>query len=366
VSLKQSSSVFAVSLLGILAIAASVQAQVASPKLTITNTSPPSDIPLKGVVQIDASGNLSVECVLDGAGKCPSVGGTTNSGGTNPPTVTLTPSATSLLALGSFSLSWTSSSGTNACYGVGPAGVSNWTDAVLPANGTRSLSLPEGTYAFEIRCFNATGVTSLTAVPVTVAANPNPGPGTGTGDYCSEYYPTKPTAASFTAYGFMRTNVEFSSLWGVNPGEATSTVAAVPALYLAPSTFERYMSVPFVMTQSTGSSSQFRLQFSEPQAIPGVNPGSIDMSISPCPGDFRKRDTSATGDEYLRSACRTNGASLTGSLTITADPALAGCRVPTNKVMYINIANYNMFNETKPTSSTCGVNATCGVAMSLR
>jgi hypothetical protein len=368
VSLKQTSSVITLSALGILALAASGHAQVASPKLTITNTSPASEIPLKGFVEIDASGDVRIECVLDAAGKCPSVGGGGSSGGTNPPTVSLTPSSTSLLALGSFSLSWTSSTGTNACYGVGPAGVTNWTDAMLPANGTRSLSLPVGSYSFEIRCFNATGVTSQTTVPVTVAQNPDPDPGTGTGtgDYCSEYYPTKPTAASFTAYGFARTNVDFLQIWGVNPGQPTSNFAAVPALYLAPSTFERYMSIPFVMTQSTGSTAQFRLSWSEPQAIPDVNPGGVAISISPCPGDFRQRDTAAVNDEYLRGACRTTGASLSGGLTITADHTLAGCRVPVNKVMYINLANYHMFNEAKPSSSTCGVNATCGVAMHLR
>lgn len=345
-----------------LALSSGVCAQVASPKIVISNTNPNVEIPLEASsqVQVLSSGDLSVSCRLSG-GSCPSTG---TGGGANPPTVSLTPSVTSLTAGGAFTLNWTSTG--DACYAVAPDNVTGWTTGgrAFPATGSQALSLVAGTYIFQLRCYSTGGNNIASAAQVTVT-------GTQTGSaYCAEYYAATglPTTAGFNAYGFTRVDAVFGSVFpGVQPGGVTGLPVAVPWEFLDPSS-NRYLSIPFVMTSENpdDSASQMTFNWGITQ-IPGVI-GSlgITLTISPCAGDFRAAapPVPVSSDVYARAACRAFGGGT--SLTVDAVSADRGCFAPIGKTMFINIANYNMLQGTAPTQLQClGGSSKCGVSMNL-
>jgi hypothetical protein len=352
---------------------AAASAQTASPKIVITNLNPVVEIPLgtASTVDFDAAGDLRVQCRVDGAGGCPGLG-SGGSGGSNPPAlVTLGVSAASILTGQSVTLNWTSSSGTEACYGAGPSGISNWTGQVLPANGNRAVTLStEGNYTFQLRCYNATGSRTADSPPLAVEAGTTPPPGD---NYCAEVYGSNPpTSPNFTAFGFEKVEVPYGQVWGV-PG-APAPKRGVPGIYVSPSA-NRYIAIPFVMTSDAGDSlSQMRISWVEAQPVWGESPptnniktGAISLTVSPCPGDFRPRANLSNPDRYLHGACRILSPDISGNIEVTAATGLAGCLAPKGKTMYLNIATYNMFGTSAPTTTTCPPNeSTCGVSMLMQ
>ena len=348
-------------------LAGAAQAQVASPKVTITNTATPIEIPLDATSSVDikANGDIDIKCRLAN-GACPSVGGGSNPG-TGPASVTLTPSATSLAANTAFSLNWTSSAGTEACYGAGPTGMSGWTGVALGANGTRSVTLANvGSYVFQVRCFNSSGSTTVSSATVTVTEPTTNPPPTGS-NYCSEFYDGStravPTVPNFTAFGFIKSEKTLGELWGIVPGQASTTRVGMPGVHLDPSA-GRYLAIPFVMTEDAGSMSQFTLDWIEANNTVGIPSGAITVTVSPCPGDFRPpTGFTNTSDPYLGYQCRKNSALVSSNITITSSPTLSGCPAPKGKLMYVNIATYNMYGTSAPTTTTCSGFSTCGTSM---
>jgi len=348
-----------------LAISSVALAQVASPKIVISNTTPLAEIGLEtgSTVEFASNGDLQIRCRKNGANCVTANLG--DGGGTPPPgaptNLVLTPSATTLTAGSAFNLTW-SSSGAEACYGVGPAGVSGWTGQVLATSRGApglSLSLAQGSYAFQMRCFNAGGSANVTAATVTVTQGSGGG---GGGDYCSEFYASGlPTGSAFNAHGFTKVEVPFFTVWGAQPGFTAGITAGVPGQFVNPST-NRYMAIPFTITSDSGVGTQVNLSWIESQ-LPGVSTGAVTVTISPCAGDFRAR-VIGSSDVYLGAQCRAS-VGIAGNMSATSVVGQSGCPAPKDKQMYINIATYDMYGATPPQTSTCSGATTCGVAMRL-
>ena len=344
------------------------QAQVASPKITISNAGEDgTQIPLDpaSTVQIDAAGDLTVSCALDVNGKCPNLGLGGGSTGTNPPTATLTPSVTTIEQGQPLQLSWTSN-GADVCYSSGPAGASGWTSVIRNPAGNVSLSsLAQGAYAFALRCYSEGGQVTVQTAPVTVTEPTTP----PAADYCAEYYdgtPAMPTGAQFNAHGFSKFEKSFTEIFGVAPGGTYTSHIHFPGTHLNP-VQTRYLAVPFVMTAASGEDSQMQLTWIDGGSLGPA--GAILLTVSPCPGDFRPNvGITNPNDAYLGSICRiTQPASLHGGVTITSDPSLSGCPAPVGKKMYLNVALYNMYSTSTPTTTTCNSGSTyCGVGMKIQ
>jgi hypothetical protein len=372
-TVSRSSLVLPIGAALVLALGSAAQAQVASPKVTITNTSTPIEIPLlqSSTVDIQANGDLRIQCRLDNTGACPSVGGPPPSTG-GPATVTLTPSVTALQTNGAFSLSWTSSTGTEACYGAGPSGMATWTGVALSPSGNRAVTLATaGSYVFQIRCFNSGGSTTVSSATVTVTQAETPPPPPPADNYCSEFYDGTtrpvPTTPNFTAFGFIKTEKGLGELWGISAGQASTTRVGMPGFHLDPSA-GRYLSIPFVMTDDTGSSmSQFTLDWIEANNTVGIPSGQITVTISPCAGDFRPpTGMSNAQDVYLTFQCRKNAPTNASNITVSSVAHLSGCPAPKGKQMYVNVATYNMYGATAPNTTTCSGFSTCGTSMIIQ
>jgi len=333
-----------------------------SPKIIIANAPTPTEIPLEAdsTVQFLSNGDLSVNCRLNG-GICPSTGG--GSSGNNPPTATLSPSSTTLSQGAAFTLNWNTANSAEACYAVGPANIANWTGRTLNVNGNQSLSLLQGEYVFQMRCYSDGGKVSVSTPLVTVEPGSTPPP-VGS-DYCAEVYGSNPpTVPNFTAFGFERVDRDYASVWGVQPGMGQGDPRVVPGEFMNP-TAQRYLAISFVMANDVPgtSESQYRIDWREPQAQ-GVPGGMVSVAISPCPGDFRAPVTFSS-DLYESAACRKTVSSL-NTLSVTSVQGAPGCYAPKGKTMYINVATHNMYGTTAPTTSTCGNNTACGASMEVR
>jgi len=349
--------------------AEAAHAQLSSPKIVITNTNPTAEIALdsSSSVEFAANGDLQVRCRQSG-GNCLLQNLGSTGGGTNPPTgLSLTPSVTALTAGAPFNLTW-GSVGAEACFGAGPTSpsVSGWTGRVLATSqggAGLALTLAEGTYNFQMRCYNATGSQIVNATPVVVSAST--GGGTGAG-YCGEYYngTTRPvpTDPRFTAHNFTRGDATFVGIWGTQPGVGGGPAVALPGNFLDPS-FGRYLAVPITLS---GSATQVTFQWIDSQGS-GIPTGQVSVTISPCPGDFRPRQfPNTTGDDYLSIACGSSQTGISGNLSATSQSGQAGCLAPTGKQLFLNIATHNMYLPTAPTTSTCGGASTCGVNMQVQ
>ncbi len=361
----------AISLLALsagLMFAGGASAQVNSPKVVISNTSPQAEIGLEtgSNVEFAANGDLTIRCRKTG-NDCvtANIGG--GGVGNGPTGLVLTPSATTLTAGAPFNLTWTSTNA-EACYAVGPSGVSGWSGralATVQGSPGLSLSLVQGVYAFQMRCYNAGGSTSVTSATVTVEqGGGGPGPGTG---YCSEYYDGStrpvPTDVRFTAHGFARSETAFSTIWGTTPGIGGGPAISLPGNFLNPAAL-RYLTIPFVLN---APANQVTFQWIDAQGT-GIPSGAVSVTISPCPGDFRPRSFNPPGnDVYLSFNCGSAQAGISGSLSASRpESGLAGCVAPTGKTMYLNIATYDMFTPTTPSSTSCGASSTCGVNMHVQ
>lgn len=347
-----------------------------SPKLTISNAGTSGtviELDPASKVEINAAGDLTVTCKLNTSGACPNVGaGAGGSTGTNPPTATLTASATAVEIGQPFTLTWNSTNA-DACYSSAPAtGATGWTGVVRNKSGSlsagTSLTLSVGTHTFSIRCYNSTGSVTASSAPVTVTAATTPQPTA----YCSEYYdgtPAMPTSPNFTAFNFTKVEVPYVEAFGVPPGSGTvpsSNKIPLPADLLNPVT-QRYLAIPFTMTDDSGTAnSQMIFDWIE-GGVWGTTTGAITVTVSPCAGDFRKPTNGSDPDIYLRPQCRTT-APLTffSGLSIASVTSLSGCLAPKDKLMYINMATYDMYGATQPTSSTCTNSATCGGAFTVK
>lgn len=354
-------------------------AQVASPKIVISNTSPQAEIRLLpgSAVEFEASGDLRVQCHKTGV-NCT----TANIGGGgvgNPPTgVSLNATPLEVIQNSQVNLSW-SSSGAAACYGSGltrngtPVSLGGWTGQLLATSRSSGSPLPLslsqlGEHVFQMYCFSASGVSPVvSSQTVSVIENPDPGPGPGEA-YCGEYYDGTtrpvPTHPSFTGYSLQAMEFEFSTLFGVTPGAPSSIKRGVPGNYVS-NAASQYLLIPFVLNEDTDLDlSTIVMNWIEGGAY-GILGRPVAITVSPCPGDMRRRQNSSP-DIYERGVCRvTNPSMLGGPMIITARSGASGCPAPKGKQMYLNIIAYNIDGTSLPAQSTCGSDPTCGVALQV-
>jgi len=341
-------------------------------------------IPMKADVpsQIDGAGNIVITCDLVG-GKCPNVGtGEANVNLPTAPTVILAGPSGVVTATGQ-NLTWNVGAPNPArtCYGVsatklspptsGPA-VTGWVQAWPATGGTYSLSalynaLPaddiEYTYEFKLGCYstastvvNGTTVVAYAEGTRQVKLKKATGGGGG-GDYCSEYYPAGHPARSQPGFTTNLTKVErqfnqvFSSGTGV-PRTAQDIIdtgysarGGMPGPEAGPG---QYLAIAFTLSANTPNLTGIELSFVEPQFYLGLYPAyGYELSISPCPGDFRKKPAYGQDnptDFYDRQACRREDA---GSIAFTtgtgSGPGSAtSCFVKPGATMYINITTHDL------------------------
>lgn len=362
-------------LVSLVALPALASAQVASPKIVISNASN-AELPLEAgsTVQVLSNGDLSVRCRVDAQGNCPSVG--SNSSGSNPPAAfALSTTATSRTEGTAFNLSWNSAD-SDACVGLSPGTtVSGWTGKAFDKTGNVPLTPPVGDYSFQLRCFNAGGnrISSDPATQVSVTASTGGGTGPTPSAFCTEYKQTLPTPhpPNLTAFGLDGVEVPFGSIWpGASPGDGTGR-AGVPGLWVSPAiggNGARYLAIPVSLTSSSAKQ-QISLSWAEVQGtqfmVSGVptTTGDVLVTVSPCAGDFRPM-VSGSSDPYLTSSCRKDRPHTSSVIRITSEGSgLAGCAIPPNKVVYVNVATFNMYGATAPTVSTCAGAEQCGVSM---
>lgn len=355
-----------------LTLSGTAAAQVASPKIVISNVTPNVEIPLvtASQVQFEADGDLVVQCRLT-AGACTGVGGGSGQDGTPPATFSLNAAPTTVNSGASITLTWNSSD-SEACYAVAPTGTTGWTSGnrALANSGNATVSITNTTanpvtQTFQIRCFKEGGSRTVSSQTVTI----NPGssnPPTGE-DYCAQYYGSNmPTSPNFTAHGLTKVEVSFLTIWaGAGQVGGTDVLRGVPGTRLNPAT-GRYLAIPFVMTDdSGGANSQFTANWNQSQ-LPDTPSGQVTVTVSPCPGDFRP----STGfgpnpnDYYSTNLCRGLFGN-TGEITVDSTGFQNGCYAPKGKRMYINIATYNMYGATLPSGPSCGSNSFCGVMMRM-
>jgi len=350
------------------AISVAHAAEVQSPKIIIDNLTG-QQIPITGTVSFQADGDLRVQCRLDGNNNCPSIGTGNSGSGTNPPTISsFTASATTITAGQSVTLS--SASTGDVCFAESPTGITGWTGNALAKSTSQTINgLAVGSYSFGLRCYTAAGSAAATSPTITVnAGSEPPPPPPPTGDYCAEYYANGlPTAPGFNAYGFTKVESTFSNVFGVLPGDImpSSDVRWVPGNLISQAA-GTYLAIPFTMTQNSGPMSQFQLRWFATQ-IPGAVTGSVSVTISPCPGDFRAASGFGVNpaDLYSTNLCRSTFNTASQLVVDSADQQ-SGCFAPVGKRMFINVAAANIFGGTAPATTSCPINppsSVCGVSM---
>lgn len=347
-------------------------------------------IPLVGVdANLDAHGNIVVEC-LTSSGDCPNIGSGSGGAISGVPTLSFTV-PTSAIASNDTStrLQWSTGTTADACYGVRvekknavgaweaytPPSGSTWSKE-WPANGTASTGYVLGNlarsstagvdteYRFTLRCYSKTvndvGGTDAVAInervsgTVTLASSGGTPP-VGGSDYCSEYYPAGHPARSApgftvskltgttTAFNLVFTSLDngvlsFDQLIGTGPGEGRG---GSPGPHVSGP--NKYVAIPFTVPATVPALKVLKLTMVEPQNFLGLqNPVMTELSISPCPGDFRSPTTANTvSDWYARGYCRkVNNGSIflsTGNLTGPASGANDACFLKPGAQMYINV-----------------------------
>lgn len=351
-------------------------------------------IPLVGTeANLDSHGNIVVECLTTG-GDCPNIGSGSGGAIAGVPTLSFTVPSSAVAANDtSTRLQWSTGTSADACYGVkvekkGTTGAweaytpptgSTWSKE-WPPQGTASTGYVLGNlgrsatagvdteYRFTLRCYSKTvndaGGTDVVAInesasaTVTLASSAGTPP-VGGSDYCSEYYPAGHAARSAPGFS-IPTNilqpvvVPFSTVFagGVNgDGDPVSLLDVINNNTTGKGAFAgphagpgKYMAIPIDIPANIPAGTGIWLGLTEPQTFQGMSPSTkMEISISPCQGDFRAWVfNNASSDYYDRAQCRVN---MTGGLTATTGD-LSGpgnyCFLKPGARMYINVTNHSL------------------------
>ena len=320
-------------------------------------------------VGIDGDGNLTAQCVLgEDSDVC---AGITTTEPTGPvPVVTLTrTNGTGTITTGNpLALSWSALPAAEICLATSSPVVAGWNNTlVAAAGGTANLTMSTaGAFALTLKCYNASGVSNVATVNATVAgSNPNP-----------------VTIPECTVPGLMETGrvqppdfqghlLQWPAIfYGATFPHMPSFLAPTGAFSLksldsqnrGPVMNKRYITVPFTPTANTN----YKIAWLGAQAVnsPGTagysNPRGADtvfMSISPCAGDLRGRNTSG-GAELA--ACRVQAAATSIFFGTTAN---SQCKLTAGQPYFLNIAFVDTVG-TGPlslTETTCSSGNRCEV-----
>lgn len=356
-----------------------------------------------------ASHATSANCNLINIGT--SSGGSSSIPANTSPVFELNGPATNVTATGA-SLNWNvSNSSADTCFGLsatsafpGAPSISLDWGVSRPASGTYSLTTlynavqqvtsiaagAEVPYTFTLRCYSKTkfavsngdvvaAVDKPRTVTIVKSGTPPVDPG---GDFCNDY---KSGAAGYTYVagagmsftGLQRMPVDFSVFQSFTGSSITfqqliaSSVSGAAILPGSHGNHGYYMSIPIDVPANTPNSTGFELRWFTPQDG-GITttPTSIEVTLSPCPGDFRVRPQNNSSPDYWnRVACRPLVTGDGGPVMFTTGngtaPTSAGtCFLPKGKRMYLNMSMHSMNalrNEPSVTpASTCTNPTGCG------
>ena len=347
-------------------------------------------IPLVGTeASLDSHGNIVVSCLTSG-GDCPNIGNGSGGAIAGVPTLSFTVPASAVAANDtSTRLQWSTGTTADACYGVKveKKGTTGAWEAYTPptgspwskewsANGTANTGYVLGNlgrsatagvdteYRFTLRCYSKTvndvGGTDVVAInedaSATVTLASSAGTVPGGSDYCSEYYPAGHAARSAPGFS-VPTNilapvvVPFSSVFSDGNNAAISLLdvfndnkagrGAFAGPHAGPGL---YMSIPIDIPANAVAKMGFWISMVEPQNYQGMSPTTkLELSISPCQGDFRAAPWSNTSvDYYDRRQCRvaTSGGLFASTGNLTGPDGY--CFLKPGSRMYINITNHSL------------------------
>lgn len=352
-----------------------------------TNT----QIPLTGTAQVNASGNIVVDCEL-ADGKCPNIGGSVAVSDAptinfNSPTVTITTASAAESAL-----TW-STNGADACYGkkveritgTGPAAPSDEWNTAQPSSATYNLTSlfnevepgSSSTYQFTLRCYSNEPSVVSTAQPfgvgaiedmatVTLSPPENQTPPAGN---CETYLESLGTEERdhFDAYnadnrGFSRLPATFQARTGRVLGEYSGVLGKILPGKLGEN---QYLALSFSLSGVGANTGKFSLTTD----VGNSHAHPVIITISPCPGDFRPRNSSS--DKYTGGICRSvydsHGRMVRGA--IPGAPGATGewCDIPAGQTMYMNIAKRDLYKApgSPIPAASCAPTVECGAGAQL-
>ena len=394
-------------------------------KLVLENVTPPLGTPTAwtenghlaipmSTARVAGDGNIVIDCDrANHNAKCDKINIGTSSGGSGQvdpatiPNFTFNgPSGTVTSGTGITPLTWpeVNSGRAEVCYGLsattsftGAPAVSGWSKE-WATNGSFSLaslySQVQSTagiaanadvpYVFEMRCYSkakllggldAVAIADRTrTVTIRKSGAPEEPPPGGTG-YCSEYYPAGHAAHSQPGFTTPLTKIEhsFSTVFGVTLSSLFTSggtrTLTLPGSYGTQST---YLAIPLDIPANTTDNTGMTLTWSQEQDGGQTTPAYFEMSISPCPGDFRAKPSGNTsGDLWDRAYCRyeSQGEGSHYNSTGTAGAPANMCFLPKGKRLYLNITQHNLSNHRANSQQqpvyTCP-NGTCGWRFTLK
>lgn len=339
-----------------LAIAGPAAAQSVS--VTFSNTDlPPIPLLDSSTVSIDANGNLTAQCVLNGT-KCQGIGG----GSGNSPIVSLARNngADNITAGGNIGLTWTVQNSADVCLATSSPAVSGWNGVLVSASGgSQSLPLSTvGEFSFGLRCFNEGGASDESTVTAIVEAGTTPPPvgipactTEGIADGNEFVQPTNFVGHRLTweqlFYGasFPEGNSHLSPI-------GSFTLRATATSTRGPTMNARYYTTSFVAQ----AGANYNISWLGAQSIPAVgysSPRAADAvfaSISPCAGDLRPRVAVAPGP-FLSSTCRAMVSN--ANLFFGTTGGAGQCPLTAGQTYFINIAFVNPNDGLTLTETTC-------------
>jgi hypothetical protein len=341
-----------------LAIAGPAAAQSVS--VTFSNTDlPPIPLLDTSSVSIDANGNLTAQCVLNGT-KCQGISG----GSGNGPTATLARNngTGDITAGGNIGLTWTVQNSADVCLATSSPAVSGWNGVLVGASGgSQSLPLSTvGTYSFGLRCFNEGGASDEATVAATVVA------GSGGGD-------PPPGIPACTVEGIADGNVFVQPtnfvghrltweqlFYGATFPEGNSHLSPIGSFTLrstSPSTRGPTMNARYFATSFVAQAgANYNISWLGAQGIQEVgysNPRGADavfVSISPCAGDLRPRVAVNPGP-FLQGTCRAMVSN--ANMFFGTTGGTGQCPLTAGQTYFINIAMVNPSDGLTLTETTC-------------
>ncbi len=342
-------------------------------------------IPLTGSAQVDSQGNIVVTCQTGTHGTGCSNVGSGSSGALTAPIITFNgPTGTVTANDTSARLHWTTSNA-HTCYGLtAPSGITGWvkewpagttsSNGFLVGNLARHATDPT-TYSFTLRCYSSSvGIAGSTPIMAytdsTRAVTLAPSAGTTPAGNCAAYLDSlsPEQREHYNAYHadsreFTKQEMTFQQKTTRILGQHSGVINAMLPGALGNT---QYLALSFTLpTPGEVNTGKFALQT---QTGTGFSHPAI-ITISPCPGDFRPRNTSSGAEHYTSAYCRTTYDSSGKTVRGAVPGATTGewCNIPVGQTMYLNITKHDLY--TTPGSSvppaTCGSTTQCGVGAQI-
>lgn len=305
--------------------------------ITINNTSL-DPIPLSGSVTVDSNGQLSATCA---GASCANLGQSVG----NPASVNLPdgPIATTQATATNIAMTVTNSPVTCIGTSIPSAGVSSWIGNDLrTTSGNAVVSFSNtGNYALTANCYNADGSAGADTVSVEVASggggSGTPDPNTCIIDGQTITGSTRPAGyelirpAGFTMFNRTFDNQFNGRAWG----EQISYLAPIGSFSVGEAQAAgMYITIPF----EPAAGAIYTLEWYEAVTVTLANyfnprrATSVSVSVSPCAGDIRPRDSTST-NQWLKGCKKQSSQSLLGFSTLAG----SSCRLNAGQTYWLTI-----------------------------